>query len=310
MKVAIIGSGSVGSFYGAHLARSGHDVHFLMRRDPEAVRRNGLTIKSCDGDFHLKAQAYGDPAEIGPVDLVICALKATAIDSARELIQPCVGPETRIVAMINGLGIEEYFAEWFGPQRILGGMAFVCINRGEPGVVHHLAYGQLAFGHFLDRLTEAQAVADLFAEAGIETDVRPSLRQARYEKLMWNIPFSTVAITAGGVTTREIVDDPGLTRLARTLMIETATVANADGCSIDVDGMVEKMFTYTTTMGPYQPSMLIDYRNRQPIEVESILGEPVRRAAACHVSAPTIETQYHLATFLDRLNRGQVTVSL
>jgi 2-dehydropantoate 2-reductase len=306
MKIAVVGSGSVGCFYGARLARCGHDVSFLMRRDLGAVRRDGLTIKSCEGDFHLAAKAFGDPAEIGEADLVVCALKATAIDAAESLIRPCVGPKTRVLALMNGLGIEERFVEWFGPDRIFGGMAFVCINRGEPGVVHHMAYGRVAFGHFVDDLDQAGELAKLFADAGIETSVRPSLRQARWEKLMWNIPFSTLAVTAGGVTTGEIFDDPGLRELARTLMLETARAGNADGCRIDVDRMVGKMMSNTRDMPPYRPSMLIDYLNKQPLEVEAILGEPVRRAAKLQVPVPTIETQYRLASFLDRLNRGVV----
>lgn len=306
MRIAIIGSGAVGCFYGARLAQCGHEVRFLMRRDLEAVRQRGLEIHSCDGNFRIDAMAFGDPAEIGEVDLVLCALKATAIDAAPGLIRPCVGKSTRIVVMINGLGLEEKLAESFEAKRIIGAMAFVCINRGEPGVVHHIAYGRLLFGHLLDDVADAEAVARVFAEAGIETLVRPSLKQARWEKLMWNIPFSTVAITAGGVTTREIMDDPGLRHLAETLILETGNAGNADGCSIDVDGMLAKMMQNTDTMGPYRPSMLVDYENKLPLEVESILGEPVRRADRIGFPVPTIRVQYHLTRFLDLLNRGEV----
>ncbi|MDM8008914.1 MAG: 2-dehydropantoate 2-reductase [Phycisphaerae bacterium] len=309
MRIAVIGSGSVGCYYGAKLAQCGHDVRFLMRRDLEAVRRSGLTIKSCDGDFQLKAAAFGDPGEIGQVDLVICALKATAIDDAERLIRPCLGQHTRVLALMNGLGIEDRFVEWFGPERVFGGMAFVCINRGEPGVVHHLAYGRVAFGHYLDDLKQVEEMAKLFADAGIETMVRPSLRQARWEKLMWNIPFSTLTVTAGGVTTHEIINDPGLKQMAWALMQETGQAGNAHGCAIDIAVMTRKMMSNTLTMPPYRPSMLIDYQNKQPLEVEAILGEPVRQAAAVGVPVPTIEAQYRLTSFLDRLNRGEISVS-
>ncbi len=307
MKIAVIGSGAVGCFYGARLARRGHDVHFLMRRDLEAVRRDGLHIQSVDGDFHIAATAHAHSSEIGEADLVLCALKATALAEAEALIRPCVGPKTKILAMINGLGIEEQFAEWFGPERIFGGLAFVCCNRGKPGVVHHLDYGRVTFGHFLDDHGQAEQIAQLFADAGIETHVPPSLRQARWEKLMWNIPFSTVAVTAGSVTTREIMADTGLHALAESLMVETGRAGNADGCHIAIEAMVEKMFANTATMGPYKPSMLLDYRNKRPLEVEAILGEPVRRARALGVAVPTMQTQYVLCAFLDRLNRGEVT---
>lgn len=305
MRIAIIGSGSVGCFYGARLARCGHDVRFLMRRDLQAVRAGGLTVESCDGDFHLRAAAFATPEEIGPVDLVICALKATAMDAAERLIRPCTGPRTPILALMNGLGIEERFGEWFGPQRVFGGLAFVCINRGEPGVIQHSAYGRVAVGHLGGDLEAAGAIAHLFADAGFLVSVPPSLRQARWEKLMWNIPFSTLCVTAGGVTTREIMTDDGLRLLAERLIVETGTAGNADGCSIDVPATLAKMMANTATMGPYRPSMLVDYQNKLPLEVEAILGEPVRRASGLGVCVPTIEAQYRLAAFLDRLNRGE-----
>lgn len=306
MRIAIIGSGSVGSYYGARLARRGHDVRFLMRRDLHAVRRDGLFVRSPEGDFHVRAAAFARPEEIGPVDLVICALKATALDQAEGLIRPCVGPGTRILALINGLGIEERLARWFEPWRILGGLAFVCIHRGEPGVVVHEGYGRVMIGHLLDDADSAGQIAGLFADAGLESGVRPSLRQARWEKLMWNIPFSTLGITAGGVTTGDILADEGLTLLARRLIVETGTAGNADGCEIDVPAMMDKMIADTIPMGAYRPSMLVDYQNRLPLEVEAILGEPVRRASALGVAVPVMETQYRLVSFLDRLNRGEL----
>ncbi|HOA75537.1 MAG TPA: 2-dehydropantoate 2-reductase [Phycisphaerae bacterium] len=305
MKIAVIGSGAVGCYYGARLVRAGHDVHFLMRRDLDAVRRGGLRIESAEGSFHLpRVQAYDDSRKIGPVDLVLCALKATAMDVAEALIRPCMGPATRVLAMMNGLGIEERFGEWFEPWRIFGGMAFVCINRGDPGVVQHFGYGRIAFGHLLDDLKQVEDMARLFADAGFETMVRPSLRQARWEKLMWNIPFSTLAVTAGGVTTQEIIDDPGLNAMARRLIVETGEAGNADGCRIDVPAVLEKMMANTATMGRYRPSMLVDYENRLPLEVEAILGEPVRRARRLNFPVPTIEAQYWLTSFADKRNRG------
>ena len=306
MRIAVIGSGSVGCFYGARLARRGHDVRFLMRRDLEAVRRDGLTIRSCEGDFHIRAAAFATPQEIGPVDLVVCALKATAIDAAEALVRPCVGPQTKILVLMNGLGLEERFGEWFGPDSIFGGLAFVCINRGQPGVVHHIGYGRVGIGHLRDDLEKAGEVARLFIDAGFETSVPPSLRQARWLKLMWNIPFSTLCITAGGVTTAEIMADPGLRLLAERLIVETGTAGNAEGCTLDIPATLAKMMANTATMGPYRPSMLVDYENKLPLEVEAILGEPVRRAKVLGVSVPTIEAQYHLAAFLDRLNRGEL----
>ena len=112
-SVAVIGAGAVGSYYGARLAQAGHDVRFLMRRDYDAVRANGLRILSVDGDFTPdRPTVVRSSEQIGPVDWVLCALKATSIEAAPELVGPCVGARTRILALMNGLGVEERFAGW------------------------------------------------------------------------------------------------------------------------------------------------------------------------------------------------------
>jgi 2-dehydropantoate 2-reductase len=308
MRMAVIGSGAVGCFYGARLARSGHDVHFLMRRDYNAVRSGGLTIHSCEGDFRLgSVNCWQRPEDIGPVDLIICAIKTTVLDQAQSLIGPCVGPSTRILAMMNGLGVEERMAQWFGPWRIFGGMAFICCNRGQPSHVYHLDYGRVTIGHLLDDPAEVERVAGPFEQAGIETHRLRSLKQGRWEKLVWNIPFNSLSVTAGGISTRRILDDPGLRNLAHSLMTETIQAGNALGCAIDAEPLIAKMFANTETMGHYRTSMQIDYEEKRPLEVEGILGEPVRRAHAAGLAVPHMTVQYHLTRFLDRMNRGELT---
>jgi 2-dehydropantoate 2-reductase len=307
IKVAVVGAGAVGSFYGAKLARIGHDVHFLMRRDLAAVRQNGLTVASCDGDFQLAVPAHASSEEIGQADLVICALKTTALADAEGLIRPCLGPETLVLALMNGLGIEEQLGQWFGADRVLGGLAFTCINRGDPGVVIHRAYGRVTFGHLEDNVAEARAVAGMFAEAGIETHVAESLRQARWEKLVWNVPFNSLSVSAGGISTQRILEDVGLQELARVLMGETIAAANACGCRIDSDEMISKMFAQTNTMGHYKTSMVMDFEEKRPLEVEAILGEPVRQAVGAGVTVPQMAVQYHLVRYLDLVNRGCVS---
>jgi len=308
MRIAVIGSGAVGCFYGARLARAGSQVHFLMRRDYDAVRAGGLTIHSCQGDFRLdRVSCYARPEEIGPVDLIVCSLKTTALDQAEPLLRPCVGPNTRILALMNGLGAEERLSGWFEPWRILGGLAFICCNRGESGHVHHLDYGYVTIGHLLDDPNEVNRVVTLFQEAGLDAHPLVSLKQGRWEKLVWNIPFNTLSVTAGGVSTLRILEDAGLRSLAQHLMIETIEAGNACGCSIVAEPLITRMMTYTQTMGHYRTSMQIDYEMKRPLEVESILGEPVRQAHAAGQAVPHMTMQYYLVRFLDRLGRGELS---
>jgi 2-dehydropantoate 2-reductase len=294
-SVAVIGAGAIGSYYGGRLAEAGHDVRFLMRRDHHAVRVGGLKVTSPDGDFTVTNPKVAlSSEEIGPVDWVLCALKATSIEEALELVRPCVGADTRILVLMNGLGIEERFAEWFDPERIFGGLAFTCINRGKPGYVHHLAYGPVTLGHFQNCPGELKAAVSLWAQSRVQITASPSLLCARWEKLCWNIPFNGLAVVAGGVTTDRIVGDAGLRNAARTVMEEVIAAGNADitahseHARLDGTMVVDRMFELTDTMGKYRPSTMIGFVEARAMEVEAMFGEPLRRAQSLGVATPQL----------------------
>lgn len=313
--IAVVGAGAVGCYYGGLLARAGHRVRFLMRRDLDAVRANGLVVHSKAGDFRLSAvDAVGTPAELGPHDWVICSLKATALADARALVEPALGPGTRVLALMNGLGVEDAFGEWLERRRVFGGMAFVCINRGAPGVVHHLDYGRVSIGHLADDPAELETLRALLESGGIDVTVAPNLRYARWEKLCWNIPFNGLSVAAGGVGTATILGDRELRATAERTMREVVAVGNADlahaGSSarlVEAE-VVSRLFAQTETMGDYRTSMVIDYLEGRPLEVEQILGEPARRAASLGIEAPAIAGLYALVRFADLRRRGLVRV--
>ncbi len=309
--IAIIGTGAVGGYYGARLAQAGHDVRFLARGDYEAVKTNGLDVRSHEGDFHVQpAQVFRLPEEIGVVDWVICALKTTSIDAAPGLIAPCAGPDTRIVALMNGLGIEDRLAARFDRRRVFGAMAFVCINRLGPGVIHHLKYGRLSIGHMEDNPSETARLAELLRSANLDVVVAPNLRWARWDKLCWNIPFNGLSVAAGGIGTEAITRDALLRGTAERAMREVVNLGNADLVTVsspdklDPDEVVTRMFSLTDTMGDYHTSMVLDYALGRPLEVETILGEPSRRAARLGISTPTVDALYTLVHAADLRRRG------
>ena len=312
-RVAVIGAGAVGTYYGARLAQAGHDVHFLMRRDYEAVRAEGLRCTSPMGDFALEAPSIArTAAEIGPADWVICALKSTSIGEAEALVGPCLGPHTRILLLMNGLGLEERFAEWFGRERVFGGMAFTCVNRGRPGSVHHLAYGAVTVGHLLDDASEVERALALWAPARVEFSGEESLRRARWEKLCWNIPFNGLCVTAGGVTTDIVVGDAALRAIARATMEEVVAAGNADleargeALRLDAAAIVETLFRFTDRMGPYRPSTMIDYVEGHPMEAPAIFAAPLARARELGVETPHLAT---LTALLQQYDRNQASAA-
>jgi len=308
-KIAVIGAGAVGGYYGARLAEAGHEVHFLVRRDYHAVTAGGLKVTSPDGDFALTSPHIAkNSEEIGPSDWVICALKSSSLHDAHKLVQPCVGPGTRILVLMNGLGLEEQFADWFGAERIFGGLAFTCINRGKPGYIHHLAYGAVTIGHFQDNPPELETGLSLWSGSKVRVLPAVSLLRARWEKLCWNIPFSGLCVAAGGITTDRILQDPGLYAAAHNLMEEVIAAGNADlefhgrSLRIDRDSMTDSMFARTSTMGAYRPSTMIDYVEGRAMEIESMFAEPLRRAESLGLRAPYLTL---LTTLLRSLNTGR-----
>src|SRR5829696_4950559 len=197
MKIGIVGCGALGGYYGAKLCRDHQEVHFLLRSDYEVVRRKGLTIRSKHGDFNARPKCARTPEAIGICDLVVVGLKTTANDQFADLLPPLLAPHTAVLTLQNGLGNEEKLAENVPVEQIMGGLAFVCLNRVAPGVVHHIDHGNIVIGEFR-RWPEPRThdVATMFRHAGVPCDVTDNLSRAHWEKLTWNIPFNGLGVAS------------------------------------------------------------------------------------------------------------------
>jgi len=302
MKIAIVGAGALGLYYGALLQRSGADVHFLLRRDYDAIRKDGLKVFSIDGDFILpQVQCYQRSEEIGPVDLVLVGLKTFANDRFKELITPLLGAGAQILTLQNGLGNEEALADLFGGERILGGVAFLCSNRGIPGEVHHLGEGRIVLGEYqhTDRQRLERLVA-IFNQAGVDCRATDDLKRARWEKLVWNIPFNGLcALLQQSVD--HLLTVGAARQLVRDIMLEVITAANAQGLQSSIPASyADKMLEFTDSMGAYKPSMQIDREEGRPLEIASILEAPLDYGRKAGIAMPRVEM---LATLLRQVSR-------
>ncbi len=245
-------------------------------------------------------KAYGSAAEIGPCDVVIVALKATANLALEELLPPLLGPHTAVLTLQNGLGNEEFLAERWGAERVMGGLCFVCLNRIDPGVIEHFDHGTLSIGEFRRPASaRVQAVVEAFRRGGIECNAVDNLLMERWRKLLWNIPFNGLSITAGGATVAEILADEGLRNLARNLMSEALEAARLLGHEIP-DAYADFQIERSWSMGPYKPSSMIDWQLGRPVEVDAIWGEPWRQGVQAGAKMGRLETIYRL---LQRLTR-------
>jgi 2-dehydropantoate 2-reductase len=305
VKIAVVGPGAVGSYYGAKLARAGNEVHFLLRSDYDRVRRNGVKILSPEGDFNVRPKCAKSPEQIGLCDLVLVAIKTTANDQLPALVPPLTHSDTAILTLQNGLGNEESLAALFPVEQILGGLCFVCLNRLQPGMIQHIAHGKIELGEF-QRWPEPRThdIASAFRHAGVPCGVRDNLERAHWEKLVWNIPFNGLGVASCAgfeavrtgkfcgrvqdcLTTDKLLADPNWLELVRALMHEVIAAgrANAPGISPEI---AEELIDKTRIMGAYQPSTLIDFLRGFPIELDALFFEPLRRAIARRVPVPRL----------------------
>lgn len=320
MKIAVVGPGALGSYYGAKLCRAGEEVHFLLRSDYDAVRRNGVFIHSPEGDFNARPKCAKTPQEIGESDIVLVALKTTANDQFSKLLPPLVGPKTAVITLQNGLGNEEELAKLFPVEQIMGGLCFVCLNRTAPGVVEHTAHGVVVLGEF-QRWPEPRThdIASMFRNAGVNCKVAENIVQAHWEKLIWNIPFNGLGVAGAAgyealanpefkitgrqslgpvLTTDKLLTDQRWENLVREVMHEVIAAAGALKYKIPIS-FAEKQIERTRTMGAYKASTLVDFEQGRALELEALFLEPLRQAKQAGAGVPRMES---LCRVLGRIN--------
>jgi 2-dehydropantoate 2-reductase len=294
-RIAIVGSGAIGGYYGGKLAAAGSDVHFLVRGDLETLKRRGLHIRGPGEDVHpANVNCYNSTAEIGPSDLVVIAIKTTANHAVVDLTTPLLHERTMLLTLQNGLGSEELLAKHFGAQRVLGGLCFIALRRISRTEIERYAHGDIVLGEFgCPRRPRTDEVAAEFRQAGIRCSVTDDLQLERWRKLVWNIPFNALSILAGGLDTAAILADAALREATLALMDEVVAAANGCGHALGREAIDEQMHR-AATMGRYKPSTLLDWEAGRELELEAIWGEPLRRASAAGVETPRLEIIYAL----------------
>jgi len=296
-RYAIIGTGALGGFYGARLQRAGREVHFLLHRDYDHVRQHGLICESKDGDFTLPhVHAYRHARDLPACDVTIVALKTTQ----NHLLPDLLPPTGAILTLQNGLGNEDTIARLTRPDRVLGGLAFLCSNKIGPGHIRHLDYGHVALGEFAapDVTDRLRQIGTDFEQAGIPVQLAENLAVARWRKLVWNIPYNGLSVVLNAQTD-ELMRHPATRQLCEAIMREIVAAAQACGVPL-ADDCVPTMLAYTDQMKPYRTSMKIDYDEHRPLEVEAIFGNPLRAARTAGASTPLLETLYDQLRFLNQ----------
>lgn len=283
----VIGTGAVGGYYGARLAAAGHPVRFLGRSDVAVLRREGLRVTSAaEGELAVgPVEAYDDPAQVPPSDVVLVAVKATLPNPAAATLARVDGGATAVISLQNGLGVEADLEEAADGRPLAGGLCFIAANRTGPGRVEHLVGGTVTLApHDGAAGPAVEGVAADLVGAGVEASTIDDLVGARWRKLVWNVPFNSLTALLGRTPT-ELLAHPDGSALVRTVIDEVVAAAEALGHPIS-HGYVDGLLSITRLFPPYRTSMGLDVAAGRPSEVEVIVGRPVAAGLAAGVPMP------------------------
>jgi 2-dehydropantoate 2-reductase len=290
MKIAMMGSGGVGGFFGGRLAKAGCDVTFVARgAHLEALRANGLTIENePQGNIHIpQVKVTADPASIGPVDLVILSVKLWDTDDAARAIAPIVGPKTAVLSLQNGVIKDDILRRHFGAGRVMGGVCYVATHISRPGVIHQTGTMQRAIvGEHDGRTSErARALHEALAASGVKAELSADVRRAIWEK------FVFLSALAGTTTTMRttigpIRQNPRTRAFLLDLMREAVAVGRAHGVALPEDYAEQRLAFADGLPVDMTSSMHHDLERGNPLEVEWLSGAVVRLGEAKGVPAP------------------------
>lgn len=308
--IGIIGTGAIGGFYGLMLARAGFDVHFLLRSEFAAVAERGLQVDSAvHGTLTLNpVQAYAKAEDMPACDWLLVGAKTTSSAGLAPAIIAAARPGAKVLVLQNGLDVEDSLRELLPDSlHLLGGLCLICVHRQGPRHITHQALGAVNIGYHSGptaddaaRMAIVEEGAGLFRAAGIDSQAMPNLHQARWQKLVWNIPYNGLSVLLGAGTT-PLMADADSRALIQALMAEV--VQGAKACGHDMPpGYAEYLFTMTEKMPDYWPSMYHDFLHKRPLELEAIYARPLAAAKAAGCELPRIDALHRTLGFIDRRN--------
>ena len=289
MRIAAMAAGAVGGYFGARLAAAGHDVSFIARgAHRDAIANNGLTIKSTLGDLHLsKVSVTDEPAKVGPVDIVLFAVKLWDTEKAAGQARPLVAENTRVITLQNGVDSVERIAPILGVEQTIGGVANISATAAAPGVINHLSQSaKINFGH-PDQ--HPDGLLDAFVDAGkaakIDVALSPDIERALWEKFIFlgALAGATAALRS---PIGPIVADPELRGFFLALMQEAFVVGKAKGVALD-PGFVDERMTYAASVvePSRKASMAYDVEKGRRLELDWLTGKV--RVLGCKLGIPT-----------------------
>lgn len=288
MRYAIVGSGGIGAYYGAKLARAKKEVHFLFHSDYQYVVDHGLQINSYKGNFHLdRVNAYHDTTNMPKVDCVIVAIKTVKEEILKNLLPPLLSKDTLVLLIQNGIGVEADVQRMFPETALAAGVALICSAKTKPGVVDHLDLGHINIGNYSCKDNKVKELVKDFTEADLKADEADYL-EARWKKAVWNMPFNGMTVALNTQTDKLVAFKP-TEKLIHEQMCEVIEAAQILGVKNINMNYADQIIASTRLMTPYSPSMKLDYDFHRPMEIDYLYTHPIAEARAAGYEMKRLE---------------------
>ena len=306
MRIAVMGTGAVGGYFGAKLTAAGNDVVFITRpRHLPALRRNGLRIESSTGDLYVRDALFTDsPADAGMVDLVLFCVKSYDTTEAAAALAPMITKGTAILSLQNGIDNPGKLAGLWGTERTLAGVVYIGAEVSAPGVIQHSSGGKIVLGPISGHAAEtAQSVEQTLSRAAISCAISSAIEQVQWAKLLWNAPFCAISCLTRA-TVGEIVESEALAHLVRDCMKEVQAAARIRAIDLKTE-LFDQTLDFSRGLGDFKPSMLQDLEAGKPLEYDALNGFVMRLLEQAGEQAPINRVFHNTLSFLDNKLRQE-----
>jgi 2-dehydropantoate 2-reductase len=296
MRIAVLAAGAVGGYFGARMAAAGHDVIFIARgANREAMLKDGLRVESVHGDLYIKApNVTDDPETVGPVDIVLFAVKLWDTEKAAEQARPLLGPNTRVITLQNGVDSYERIAPIVGAERAIPGVTYVVSVIDRPGVIKQTSQFQSIICGAIDGKPDPMLTAFVEAAtaAGINITQSDNIQRDRWHKFIF-LSATSGATSITRMTMGPILADPDMRNLFRNIMRETLAVGQASGVTLDNGFVDERMaFADKNTPASMKASMANDLDRGNRLELDWLAGRVSQLGKQLNVPTPVNDVIY------------------
>lgn len=293
MKIAIMAAGAVGGYFGARLAQGGHEVTFVARGGHlQAIQDQGLRIKSELGDLHLEdVTATDDPAKVGPVDVILFAVKLWDTEASAQACRPMLGDNTAVLSLQNGIESADIISGALGADHALGGVAFISATISEPGVIQHFGgFASIVMGELDNRKSDRiQAFLQACEESGVEASIAENIQRSVWEKFIFLATLSGTT-TASRHPIGTILADADMHSMFRRTMEEIEAVGKASGIDLTADTIDRQMAFGASRPPGMSASTLKDLEGGRPLETPWLTGTVVRLGRELGIATPVNDT--------------------